>query len=496
MSGQLRPKRSEEQKEVRGDVKLVNRGKHIILPEEMEIDEGIEWLYRFKEEQEQEVVVCETIQASPLDGAVALMKVLKERYGWTSLVPRMGFFGPQPPQMIAVPVSPKETIQVPWGNMEIPNISGTVSTGFVFEEFRPLFQLRANVKRKNEKEIKEIADDVRRKVREESIYKCKAIKVSYRDQDGDRIDKFSPSHCPKFLDLTGISEEDLIFPTETHRMVRDALFTPVEFTDRCRQNAIPLKRGVLLEGPFGTGKTLCARVLGQKCEKNKWTYIYLEDVRDLDMALAFARLYEPCVVFAEDVDRAVAGSRTAELDKILNTLDGVDSKKSEIMVVLTTNNSAVINPAFIRPGRIDAVIPILPPDNEAVCRLVRSYAKNSDGNSILDATDEELSVAVSPLEGANAAFIRESVERSKLSAIRREGEFLIKAEDIQTAAIGMARHVDMIDPSAKARRAMEEAHPMDLLMAQVGDFLGTAVLHKMLHPKHIRKAIEKAVSES
>lgn len=69
----------------------------------------------------------------------------------------------------------------------------------------------------------------------------------------------------------------------------------------------------------------------------------------------------------------------------INTLDGVDSKKHEIMVVLTTNDKRAIHPAFVRPGRIDAVIPILPPDNDATVRLVRSYGCDAQGNSMIDA---------------------------------------------------------------------------------------------------------------
>ena len=58
-----------------------------------------------------------------------------------------------------------------------------------------------------------------------------------------------------------------------------------------------------------------------------------------------------------------------------------DSKDSEIMVVLTTNEVSKIHPAFLRPGRIDAVVSIRPPDTEATVRMVRRY-----GRGLVDAS--------------------------------------------------------------------------------------------------------------
>jgi SpoVK/Ycf46/Vps4 family AAA+-type ATPase len=76
---------------------------------------------------------------------------------------------------------------------------------------------------------------------------------------------------------------------------------------------VPLKRGVLLEGPYGTGKTLTAFVTAKKCVENGWTFIMLDRVAALKEALTFARMYAPAVVFAEDIDRSVEGERTVGL---------------------------------------------------------------------------------------------------------------------------------------------------------------------------------------
>lgn len=452
------------------DFDVERKGTKIILPPDMTYDTAINWLKRKRKQEESEVEVSESIRAFPLDGAVALADVLKEIYGWTDLVSTFGgFLGMMEfkPTLIAVDIGPNETIQVPWGNIQIPGIEGTLETGWEMNDEMPCFVLKATIKRKHEKVIHQLADAVRERIKTHSIYRGKAIRMSFRDTEGNRKD-FNPSNCPRFEDPTQVTSDDLIFDAETEAILRTALFTPVKYADACRTYRTPLKRGVLLEGPYGTGKTLTAGALAGICvtAPKPWTFLYVEDVRDLDLAIRFARLYQPTVVFGEDIDRAVGMNRDTEVDRILNSLDGIGSKSNEIFVVLTTNDVEVINPAFIRPGRIDTVVHIGPPDVEASVRLIRLY-----GGSLLDerATDEMLAEAVWPVVGSNAAFLREVTERSKLHAISRsEGrEMIISAEDIKHAALQMANHQRLADPTKKG----EGPSPME----SVGDFVAGRV---------------------
>jgi transitional endoplasmic reticulum ATPase len=146
-----------------------------------------------------------------------------------------------------------------------------------------------------------------------------------------------------------------------------------------------------------------------------WTFIYIKDASELPRALQFAKQYQPALVFAEDVDRHVTGERTDKMDMILNTLDGIDTKHTEIMVVLTTNHLDQVNQAMLRPGRLDVILNIVPPDAKAVERLVRVYARGRlDGAA-------DLARAGELLAGFTPAVVREVVERAKLGSISRTG---------------------------------------------------------------------------
>ncbi len=435
------------------NVGFEQKGTKIILPMGMTFSLAQKWLKRRQEEEETEVQVVEEVDAFPLDGAYALAKALERIYGWSNLRPTPGFWGSTPPAMICLESGIGTSVQVPWGRMVFPGIEGHIDTSFTKKDGRMIFQLVATVKRKHEKHIHELADVVRQIVREESIYRGKAIRITYRNSEGTR-EKFSVNHCPKFIDTAKVNPDELIFSDHVQKMVETCLYNPIEKTEACRKHRIPLKRGIMLEGPYGTGKTLTAWVVAKKCEENGWTFIYLDDVRDLDQALEFARMYEPSVVFAEDLDRAVGKDRTSDTDRILNTLDGVNSKTRETIVVLTSNEVKNIHKAMIRPGRIDTVVPVRSPDRNAICRLIRLY-----GRELVDATDTDLFTAVEPLEGTNAAVIREAVERAKLGALAHSenGDLTVTANDIGIASQTMRHHLDLLnDPPQVPGSAFEE----------------------------------------
>jgi transitional endoplasmic reticulum ATPase len=175
---------------------------------------------------------------------------------------------------------------------------------------------------------------------------------------------------------------------------------------------IKFRRGVLLAGVYGVGKTLGAKVAAGIAVEKGITFIYCKRAEEFAEAVEFAIQYQPAVVFCEDIDRVLAGERSVKMDDILNIVDGIDTKAAEVMIVLTSNAPEAINPAGLRPGRLDAIINVLPPDAEAVVRLIKMY-----GAGML-ATDLDLTKVAAKLEGSIPAVIEEVVKRSKLAALK------------------------------------------------------------------------------
>lgn len=421
--------------------------KQIILPQGMTARSAMKWLEQYADQQEQDVELYITIDAFPLDGALAMFKVLKETYGWTNLIPTKSFFGDILPVLVDVPVSATEVQQVHWGKIQIPGITGYLETGVMRDGDRLMFRLEGVVQRQHEPAVQELAEKIRKKLQQESIYRSKAIRVDFRDKDGERR-KWKHSDCPEFIDTDKINPDELIFSETTASAIGGGLFELIENTHRVREFGVPCKRGVLLYGPYGTGKTQAAYVTAKKAAENGWTFIYVGDVRDLAIGLELAKQYQPAVVFAEDLDRAVGQDRNSDVDRIMNTLDGVSSKSSQIITVLTSNQAHEICQGMVRPGRIDLAVEVLPPDSNAAARLCQLYGRGTVAGT-LEEIGEAMALPVA--RQANAAVYGEIVERAKMAAVRRmrlagsnTGPISITPEDLRLTAESMKSHLDLL----------------------------------------------------
>jgi transitional endoplasmic reticulum ATPase len=271
------------------------------------------------------------------------------------------------------------------------------------------FVLNATVKRRDEKVIRELFDDVERYLRTDSIYRGSAVKVRFLHDNGKMLEMPDV----KFLNAKSVDPQSVIFSRELEEQINVNLFIPITRVEDCIRNRVAVKRGILLGGTYGTGKTMAASVASRLAVDNGVTYVYTPRANELKLAIEFAKQYQSpaCVVFCEDVDRVTDGKRGVELDDLLNIIDGIDTKQSNIITVLTTNMLDNVNPAMLRPGRLDAVIELQAPDAEAVERLVRHFG----GNVI--AANEDLTEVGAVLAGQIPAMVSEVVKRAKLYQI-------------------------------------------------------------------------------
>lgn len=422
---------------------VVRYGDKLVIPDGMKLASAIDLLHRRMKYEQEVVELSETFAAFPFDGAYALEMVLIDKFGWapSEAKPGKGFFQPpQPPQLISIEIAPKQFHSVPWGMFSLPTVDGTIECSIGRVDGGIRFAIKASVKRKDEETIKDIFKRVREYLARKSIYRGKAIKLRFRDDKGNQL----PMPEPKFIDTNEIDPNELIYSKSIERAIETNLFTPIRRVKDCERNGIAVKRGIMLGGAYGTGKTLAARKASRIAVENGLTYVCVLRADELDDAIKFARLYaEPaCVLFCEDIDRTMSGERTVKIDDILNTIDGVDSKSLNLITVLTSNHLENINPAMLRPGRLDAIIEIAPPDAEACERLVRRVAGRA-----LDA-DTDITAACQKLAGSVPAVITEVVKRAKLSqlALLPPGSYVEKltAEALDDAAFTMTSQNELL----------------------------------------------------
>lgn len=237
-----------------------------------------------------------------------------------------------------------------------------------------------------------------------------------------------------FWERSNMSSEDLILPAGLLEQIEEQVFGIAEHRDRLRLGGQHLKRGLLLHGPPGTGKTHTVRYLLGKASEHTVVVLTGAALRYVREACALARLLQPAIVVLEDVDlvaknREYGGTGNPLLFDVLNQLDGI-SDDADIVFVLTTNRADLLEPALAaRPGRVDLAIEIPLPGDDERRGLYRLY-----GRRLIIGHEVEDEV-VRRTDGVTASFLRELVRKAALhSAVSGSGNGKIRVEDAHVLA--------------------------------------------------------------
>ncbi|WP_052466198.1 ATP-binding protein [Mobilicoccus massiliensis] len=181
-----------------------------------------------------------------------------------------------------------------------------------------------------------------------------------------------------------------------------------------------LKRGVLLYGPPGVGKTHTVRYLVSTLPGVTVIEVSGDALHLIAEACSAARSLAPSLVVVEDVDliaedRGMHPGQHPMLFQLLNEMDGI-AGDVDVAFVLTTNRADLLEPALAaRPGRVDEAVAIDLPDFSARRRLFDLYR----GHLRLEASDERIDAALERAQGVTASFLKELLRRTTLVAAER-----------------------------------------------------------------------------
>lgn len=179
----------------------------------------------------------------------------------------------------------------------------------------------------------------------------------------------------------------------------------------------------------------------QTAEEHGFTYIQVRPEDDLYAALKTARIYAPAVVMFEDVD-VIKTDKSDGVAALLDVLDGVANKGSDVMAIFTTNHPDRLHKGMMRPGRLDATIKLGGLDAGGIRRLVEATIPD-------EYRDPDLNWAsvTKAFDGLLPAFAKEATDRAQRYAIARSGGVpqVITTEDLVGAADGIRDQVAMMD---------------------------------------------------
>ena len=263
----------------------------------------------------------------------------------------------------------------------------------------------------------------------ESIYKGQALEIT-------------DINDPQILDLSSIDQQLMVLSKSTKYALLpiEARLTEPQV---CIERGIPLKYGALLEGPYGTGKTLLAFKLAKEAIENGWIFIYLKDPSLLAEALRMSKIIDRsghgALIFVEDVDQVTRGDRDAALQDIVNTLDGGDTKDMNVISLFTTNHIELINPTFLRGKRIGTIISMGFLDAETAFEFMKQSFQIGNYTISEDLTEVCNLIANSDIAPAFMAEIVEAVKARLVFEKRND----VKSFDVEYAVKSYLHQVDL-----------------------------------------------------
>lgn len=296
---------------------------------------------------------------------------------------------------------------------------------------------------------KALLDNIVEESRKNSIYRGHNLSLSYesgkRDEYGDveKPERFQVT----FSTIEDVTDEDIVLTDEHLTVLKRNIIDLYTRREILEENHVPARRGVLLHGPPGTGKTFACRFLCHKLKDVTCIFVTGSSLLNVGAIFSFARLLQPAVLFLEDVDLIFATREinlySTALGDLLDQMDGLRSREN-ISVVLTTNAIDRLEAAIKdRPGRISQCIYMGAPAAPQRRLFLEHQLRPHDASAV------NIDQLVRDCDGATQAFLKEWTYRAvQIACERLHGpteKARLKDADFSVALNEMSRFLDGSD---------------------------------------------------
>jgi transitional endoplasmic reticulum ATPase len=272
------------------------------------------------------------------------------------------------------------------------------------------------------------------------------------------------------VEVPNVTWEDIGGLEGVKRELKETVQYPVEHPEKFKKFGMSPSKGVLFYGPPGCGKTLLAKAIANECQANfisikgpeLLTMWFGESEANVREIFDKARQAAPCVLFFDELDSIArargsssgdaGGAGDRVINQILTEMDGMGAKKN-VFIIGATNRPDIIDPAILRPGRLDQLIYIPLPDVPSRVAILKANLKNSPV-----AKDVSLDFMADKTQGFSGADLTEICQRACKLAIRESIEKDIEYQRLRQEKGEDAMETEPEDPVPEITRAhFEEA---------------------------------------
>jgi len=234
-----------------------------------------------------------------------------------------------------------------------------------------------------------------------------------------------------YIEVPTVRWDDIGGLEDVKQKLREAVEWPLKNPEAFKRMGIKPPKGILLYGPPGCGKTLLAKAVATESEANfisirgpeifsKWVG---ESERAIREVFRKARMASPSVIFFDEIDAiaprrglgyADSGVTERVISQLLTEIDGIAALE-DVVIIAATNRPDILDPAILRPGRIDRLIYVPSPDEEARYEIFKIHTRNMPL-----AEDVDLRHLAKITAGYSGADIEAVCREAAMNALRRD----------------------------------------------------------------------------
>ncbi|EKE37391.1 hypothetical protein ENUP19_0305G0009 [Entamoeba nuttalli] len=276
-----------------------------------------------------------------------------------------------------------------------------------------------------------------------------------------------------FTTIPDVTWDNIGGMEEVHNELKRLVVGAVQYPSLYKKFGVDTPAGILLYGPPGCGKTYCAKALANECKANfiavkgpqllnKYVGEAERAVRQLFMR---ARNSAPCVIFFDELD-ALAPKRSEDssgvsriVNQLLTELDGMDVRK-DVFVVAATNRPDCIDPAMLRPGRLDRLISVDLPNRDARVDILKTICKRQKV-PLADSVNLEKIARSAQVDGFSGADLTALVKEASVRAL----DEIVKKVGYENAQKdgGLVEESHFIEALSKVRRSVSKEDELEYL---------------------------------
>uniref|UniRef100_A0A1A9WD13 AAA+ ATPase domain-containing protein n=1 Tax=Glossina brevipalpis TaxID=37001 RepID=A0A1A9WD13_9MUSC len=275
-----------------------------------------------------------------------------------------------------------------------------------------------------------------------------------------------------FVTVPDVSWDDIGSLQEIREELKLAVLAPVKYPEKLARLGLTAPSGVLLCGPPGCGKTLLAKAIANEAGINfisvkgpELMNMYVgESERAVRACFQRARNSAPCVIFFDEFDSLCpkrsdnneTGSGTRVVNQLLTEMDGIEEREG-VYILAATNRPDIIDPAVLRPGRLDTILYVGLPEHSDRVDILKATTKN--GTRPVMADDVDFDALASFTDGYTGADLSGLVRQASMLALKEAlNNTDSKTEDLCVRRSHFLKAIDMLRPSVNAqdRKAYEK----------------------------------------